>query len=326
MKKPLRLFALNESGVVTLAPSAKKALQVLANSGQDPIETLSPQAAQSQYLSSFGQHQLPLENVDNSLEANVGQTRIRLWRGKDAPVAGARALLYLHGGGWVTGSPETHEDICRSIANRAQAVVISPDYALGPQHPYPGGLRSCAAVLSDIASNSGSYGIDPTQIAIGGDSAGGNLAAVLAIMARDRTVPDITAQLMLYPVTDCHQNTQSYTEKADGFGLTSAAMAWFRDHYLGTDGNVGDWRVSPLLAPALAGVAPAFIGLAGQDVLLSEGEAYAHRLETEAACITKRWPGQIHGFASLRGLIPEGDEAIDALVSAWNHFAPQRLT
>ena len=309
---------------MSLDLSARHALEVLADEGQALIETQSAAQVQRQYLSNFAKHQRTLEAVADSSETQVDKIRTCIWRGIGAPITGARAILYLHGGGWVIGSPETHEDICRSIASRAQAVVFSPDYALAPDRPFPAGLNDCTKVLADLTANAEAYGIDPKQIAIGGDSAGGNLAAVLAIMARDGTVPAVTAQLMFYPVTDCRQITESYVEKADGFGLSAAAMAWFLDHYLRHSNDRQDWRASPLLVPSLAGVAPGFIALTGQDVLLSEGEAYGARLEAEASCIVRRWPGQIHGIASLRGLIPEGDDAIDALIAAWNHFAPQR--
>ena len=220
----------------------------------------------------------------------------------------APALLYLHGGGWVIGAPETHEDICRSLANRVGAVVISPDYRLASEHPFPAALSDCAAVMRHIVAQSQCLGIDPTRIVVGGDSAGGNLAAVLALLARDGEVPPVLAQLLVYPVTDQRQTSNSYHHYAEGFGLTSKAMAWFRDHYAAAASN---WRASPLLATALQGVAPAFVVLAGHDVLYDEGAAYAARLATETKASLRVWPGQIHGFVSMGRVDPTGRGGAD---------------
>lgn len=303
-------------------PSASRAIDFLAQSGQTSIEELSPEQAQAQYLSNFSQVQLPQEAVAESRETYAGRIRLRVWRGIGAPETGARGLLYLHGGGWVIGAPETHEDICRSVANRAKAVVISPDYGLAPAAVFPTGLKQCMAVMHDLAAAPDAFGIDPARLAVAGDSAGGNLAAVLTILARDGAVPPVSAQLLLYPVTDCRQIAQSYVEKAVDCGLTAGEMAWFRAHYLPNREDWTDWRASPLLAASLAGVAPGFVALAGQDVLFDEGAAYAARLAAEARCITRSWPGQIHGFMAMRGLIPEGDEAINDMVAAWMDLAP----
>ena len=302
-----------------LDASAREALRQAALAGTAPIEAGDPTAARAAYLQGFGDSQLPLEDVAESTEIRARALRLRLWRGQGAPLTAAPALLYLHGGGWVIGAPETHEDICRALANRVGAVVISPDYRLAPEHPFPAALTDCAQALQHIVAQSQSLGVDPARIIVGGDSAGGNLAAVLALLARDGQVPPVLAQLLIYPVTDQRQGSDSYRRHAEGFGLTASAMAWFRDHYAAP---ATDWRASPLLTTSLQGVAPAFVVLAGQDVLHDEGAASAARLATEARATLRVWPGQIHGFVSMGRVIPEAAEALTAIAEAWRGFDP----
>lgn len=302
-----------------LDTSARLALSQAAQVGDPPVESGEPTSAREAYLKGFFDSQLPFEVVAESAEIWVGTLRLRLWRGQGAPLTAAPALLYLHGGGWVIGAPETHEDICRTLANRVGAVVISPDYRLAPDHPFPAALTDCAAALRFIVAQSQSVGINPARIAVGGDSAGGNLAAVLALLARDGEVPPLVAQLLVYPVTDQRQNSDSYRRYAEGFGLTAKAMAWFRGHYMA---EATDWRASPLLAASLQGVAPAFVALAGHDVLHDEGAAYAARLAAESRASLRVWPGQIHGFVSMGRVIPEAAEALSAIANAWRELDP----
>ena len=231
-------------------------------------------------------------------------------------------MLYLHGGGWVIGAPETHEDICRTLANAVGAVVVSPDYRLAPEHPFPAAIEDCAATLAWMHEQADMLGIDPKRILVGGDSAGGNLAAVLALMARDATVPPVIGQVLIYPVTDQSQASDSYRRHAKDFGLTSAGMRWFRDHYLPRGADPADWRFSPLAAATLEGVAPAHVVLAGHDVLFDEGRAYADRLAAEAHATCRLWPGQIHGFVSMGGAIPQAREALETIADAWRSMDP----
>lgn len=307
-----------------LDPSARAALEFVATQAAPPIETLSASEARDGYLRNHAEVQNPFEPVSEVQDITLGVLRLRLWRGRGAENGDAPALLYVHGGGWVIGAPETHEDICRSIANRMGAVVVSPDYRLAPEQPFPAAVEDCLEVLRFLHSDAAKLGVDPARIAVGGDSAGGNLAAVLALMSRDGDAPAITAQLLIYPVCDCSREHASYARYADGFGLTAAGMRWFRKGYLGGDGVSSDWLASPLNAPDLAGVAPAFLALAGHDVLYDEGEAYAARLGRETDVIRQSWPGQIHGFVSMRGQIPEGDDALNQLVDAWRQFEKSR--
>ncbi|CAN7669412.1 alpha/beta hydrolase [Pararhizobium sp. LjRoot235] len=301
--------------------SAKRAL-AWSDDPQISIERCTPIEARAQYLDSFAKSQWPLEEVDETWEERIGGIRLKIWRGRGALRQGAPALLYLHGGGWVIGAPETHEDICRSLANAVGAVVVSPDYRLAPDHPFPEALGDCARALVWMKDQSDILGIDPARIIVGGDSAGGNLAAVIALLARDGDIPGVIGQVLIYPVTDQQQALDSYGRYAEDFGLTAAAMTWFRDHYLPQAASRSDWRASPLGAASLAGVAPAFVVLAGHDVLFDEGAAYAKRLELEAQATCRIWPGQIHGFVSMGRAIPEAKEALEAIAAAWRSMDP----
>jgi acetyl esterase len=246
---------------------------------------------------------------------------LRTYRGKGAPVCGARALLYLHGGGWVIGNLESHDEICRWFANLAGCVVVCPDYRLAPEHRFPAGLQDCAATLVHMAGAAMELGIDAARIAVAGDSAGGNLAAVLALMARDSDVPPLSAQLLIYPNTDAAQSSDSYRRFSEGYGLSTSTMKWFRDHYIRNEADIADWRVSPLMVDHLDGVAPAFVVTAGYDILADEGAAYAERLALARVPLVRRHrPDQIHGFVSMGRHIPAALETVQEAVAAWRSF------
>lgn len=299
-----------------LDASAKRAL-AWPGDPEKPVEDCTPQEARRQYLGGFSLLQTPLEDVDSVSESRIGGIRLKIWRGRGAPSHDAPALLYLHGGGWVIGAPETHEDICRILANAVGAVVVSPDYRLAPEHPFPAAVEDCADTLTWMNDVASTIGIDPRRILVAGDSAGGNLAAVLALMARDGAVPGVVGQVLIYPVTDQSQASDSYRRYGEEFGLTAAGMRWFRDQYMPNGADLSDWRASPLCAASLRDVAPAFIVLAGHDLLYDEALAYAERLQAESRADLCIWPGQIHGFLSMGGAIPEARDALDAITQAW---------
>ncbi|WP_339757120.1 alpha/beta hydrolase [uncultured Hoeflea sp.] len=191
-----------------------------------------------------------------------------------------------------------------------------------PETPFPGAIEDCVAALSHLRRNAAALDIDPARIAVGGDSAGGNLAAVLALLARDGKAPNTAAQLLIYPNTDQAQDSDSFRRFGEGYGLTAREMAWFRGHYLQTEAGQHDWRAAPLTAASLHGIAPAAVILAGYDVLYSEGAAYAARLKDEGTAVVRCWPGQIHGFLSMSAVIPEAVEAAHWLCDAWRDIAP----
>ncbi len=221
-------------------------------------------------------------------------------------------LVYFHGGGWVVGSLETHDAQCRALTTGASCVVVAVDYRLAPEHKFPAAVEDCDAATQWVSDHAASLGGDPARIAVGGDSAGGNLAAVVALRARDRGTPYLAFQLLIYPATELHGGTPSHRENAEGYLLTRDAIEWFRDHYLRSDADVSHPDASPLLALSLDDLPPAFIITAAFDPLRDEGEAYAARLqEAGVPVILKRYEGMIHGFFNLGHVLDQGRQAIE---------------
>jgi acetyl esterase len=248
----------------------------------------------------------PLAQVrDLTLPGPGGAIKARLYRPtSDGSLPG---LVFFHGGGWVIGDLDSHDDLCRDLAAQAGCAVLAVDYRLAPEHRFPAAADDAIAATHWVAANAAQLGIDPQRLAVGGDSAGGNLAAVAALAARDAGRP-LAAQLLIYPVTDMSRfEGESYATCGEGYGLTAGAMAWFRDHYLTDAAAARDWRVSPLLASDLSRLPTALVVTAEFDVLRSEGEAYAKRL-AEAGVPTRlaRYDGMIHGFASMAGVLDVG--------------------
>jgi acetyl esterase len=205
----------------------------------------------------------------------------------------------------VIGSLETHDGSCRELANRVGCVVVSVDYRLAPEHRYPAAAEDCFAATNWVAENAAALGVDPKRIAIGGDSAGGNLAAAVALMARDRSGPALRHQLLIYPVTDADFTCASYRENAEGYLLTTKAMEWFWGHYVPDAVLRKEAYAAPLQAKDLAGLPPAFVITAEYDPLRDEGEAYAKRLQQAGVRTTlRRYDGAIHGFFAM-GLLAE---------------------
>lgn len=227
------------------------------------------------------------------------------------------AVVFYHGGGWVIGDLDTHDVACRTLANEARCAVVSVDYRMGPEHKFPCAVDDAYTALQWVAEEAKRLRIDPAQIAVGGDSAGGNLAAVVCIAAREKIkagesgVPKIVYQLLIYPATDMHMNTDSHKRFGEGHLLTRPAMDWFQDQYLNGPQDRDDWRASPLRAKSLAGLPPAYVVVAGHDPLRDEGEAYAMALKAAGVPVAFReFPGQIHGFVVMGKAIPQANQAL----------------
>jgi acetyl esterase len=224
-------------------------------------------------------------------------------------------LVWYHGGGFVIGDLETADRTCRKLAIGAGALVISIDYRLAPEHPFPAGADDCITALRWIVDHAKELGGDPSRIAIGGDSAGGNLAAVTALRARDAGLP-LRHQLLVYPVTDCTMSSSSYEENAEGYLLSADSMDWFIGHYLGGTTDAKDPHVSPLHADDVSGVAPALVITAEFDPLRDEGEAYAERLRDAGVDVeVRRFDGQVHGFFGLGSIWPAANDAVDLAIA-----------
>jgi acetyl esterase len=212
-------------------------------------------------------------------------------------------LVFFHGGGWVEGSPATHDPSCRLLAHLAGVRVLSVDYRLAPEHPFPAAADDALAAYMDVARRAADFGVDPARLAVGGDSAGGNLAAVTAQALRVAPpVPAPAFQLLVYPALDMSRRHPSRLEFGEGFLLTEASMAWYEDQYVPDRARRTDPRVSPLLAPDLSGLPPAYIATALADPLRDEGESYAERLRAAGVTVALHRHPQIHGFFSLTAM------------------------
>lgn len=291
--------------------------------GAQPFETMPPIECRAAYDARRGALQKPPEPVagveDRTIPGPGGPLALRLFRGTAVPERNAPALLYLHGGGWVVGNLDSHEGVCRRLANEARCLVVAVDYRLAPEHPFPAAVEDGLAALRWLAGAAGEVGVDPARIAVGGDSAGGNLAAVLALMARDGEAPPVCFQVLLYPSTDL---AASHGEATEGMTITAATMRYFIDHYAPDARVRTDPRASPLRAASLAGAPAALVLTCGHDPLCDEGRAYAARLEQEGVAVTHlHLAAQTHGMLTLNRIITAADDVLAyvgaALRGAW---------
>jgi acetyl esterase len=301
---------------MALDPQAKAVIDLVIKSGRPPYHTLSPKDARQLFRETRpAATPTPpaIGDVRNLVvDTDAGSIPLRIYR--PAGVAAATplpALVFFHGGGWVIGDLETHDVLCRQLTAEGRVAVVSVDYRLAPEHKFPAAADDAWAATRWVVAHARDIGVDPARLAVGGDSAGGNLAAVVALMARDAGAPSIGLQVLIYPVTDLGMATRSYTELAEGYLLTRDSMRWFIAHYLKAADEAGDWRASPLRARSLAGVAPALIVTAGFDPLRDEGEAYAAKLREAGVRVDYlSYGGMIHGFVPMGRLIDTANRAV----------------
>lgn len=299
-----------------LTVQVQAVLEAMAKAGIKPVDTLTPEAARAQFLAMATARRSAVTSVarteNRTVPANGRQIPIRLyWPERAATESLLPALVYFHGGGHVIGSIDTHDEVTRVYCAGAEALVVSVDYAKGPEHKFPAAVEDARAALDWLHANAAALGVDPERVAVAGDSAGGNLAALAAIHVRDSGLPPLALQVLVYPVVDFSFASESYRRYAEGYGLVSAkAMAWFRDHYLRRTEDVTDWRASPILAKSLKGLASALVITAECDVLRDEGVAYAAALRAAGVAVDHReYAGVIHGFFVMA---PAVDEAVQA--------------
>jgi acetyl esterase len=302
-------------------------LQLLARSGQPPIEKSSVTEARSEYdafMLEMGGRLAPIgEMVDRIVDGPTGRLRVRTYRPAGAVARLLPTILYFHGGGWVMGSLEGYDRVCRYISSRTGCAVVAVDYRLAPEHKFPAAIEDAVASFRWLAENATDLGTDPARIVLAGDSAGGNIAAVAAQLLRDEPRPPCL-QWLMFPATNLAFDSPSYESCGEGFFVTRAAMEWFRGHYLNNLSEIDDPRASPLQASDLTGVAPALIFTNGIDPLRDEGKAYADRL-TAAGVKTfhREFESLIHGFIGMRGAIQAAARAMDDMVTGLRHELAQ---
>jgi len=301
-----------------LDPQAQKVVDALAALNLKPFRDSSPAEARESMRSrtaALG----PFEEVpavaDHRVPVTGGEITVRVY--KPAGMGPHPVLVFYHGGGWVIGDLYTHDGICRSIVNAAGCAVASVDYRLAPEFKYPVPVEDSYAGLLWVVANATRLGLDSARIAVGGDSAGGNLAAVMALLARDRRGPRLLLQILVYPVTNHDFGTASYRENGIGFVLTTDDMRWFWRHYLSREEQGREMTASPIRAKSLADLPPALVITAGCDPLRDEGDAYAARLRDAGVAVTlTQYPGMFHGFLRMTRILDQSRVLLDEIAGA----------
>lgn len=312
---------------MTLDPQARKLLDEAAAAGGPPLCMQTVEEARQGARDKAAVTSLPPEPVarveDRCIPGPGGDIPVRIYT--PAGPGPLPVLVYFHGGGWVMSDLDTHDGLCRALANRSGAVVVSVDYRLAPEARFPAALEDASAATLWVWRNSAYLGADPSRVAVGGDSAGGNLAAATCLWARERGAPPIAFQLLIYPVVDRDFDTRSYHENAEGYHLSRESMIWFWRQYLAEEADGRNPLASPLRADSLAGLPPALVLTAEYDPLRDEGEAYAARLREAGVPVTlTRYQGMIHGFVRMAGVLDQGKRAIDQAGAALRSALPAR--
>ena len=289
-----------------LDPEVEALLEMSRQAGARPFEDLTPEQARAAYAAGRDVLQPATEDVasvrDMTIPTKSGSLALRVFRGAGTqPEEKLPCMVFLHGGGWVIGDLQSHDRVCRALANRARICVVAVDYRLAPEHRFPAALDDSAAALQWVNDNAQTLSIAPGRIGVGGDSAGGNLAAVLALMGRDGSAPASIFQALIYPVVDLTASGDSYRRVTSGVPLTAATMHYFIDHYTPEASDRLDWRASPLKAASLRGTPPALVVTVAHDPLCDEGRAYARRLEEDGVRVTA-----IHLSDHMHGMLMHG--------------------
>jgi acetyl esterase len=297
---------------VPLNPEAQ--LLVDAIQAGPPTETMTPAEARAASTARRAGQVRQVEQLadvtDHEIDGPGGPLTLRVYRPTTEP--DLPVVVFAHGGGWVICDLDSHDPLCRTLAAEVGAVVVAVDYRRAPEDPYPAALDDLEAALRWVVAGATGLGVDVTRLAVAGDSAGGNLAAAVALRARDSGGPAIAAQLLVYPVLDSSLASDSYREFADGFGLTRAGMSWYWEQYVADPARRTEPGAAPSYADSLAGLPPAIVAVAECDPLRDEGVAYAERIAREGGQAWSRvYPSGFHGFLSLPpGILPVADEAL----------------
>jgi acetyl esterase len=306
---------------MSLDVKVKAMLAQMAELAMPKLWELAPPAARTAMRSSvFRGGNEPIGNSeDRKIPGPAGDIPVRVYSPVDAASDTLPGLVFFHGGGFVIGDLETHDDMCRVLSNQAGCRVVAVDYRLAPEHVFPAAVEDCWAATKFVAAHARDFGIDPARLAVGGDSAGGNLSAVVAQLAKQAGGPALVFQLLIYPVTQLGSSveTRSMRENAKGYFLEKEGMDWFTRCYVPDPAHRDDPRVSPLLCKDLSGLPPAYVITAGYDPLRDEGKDYADALDRAGVSVTYvHYPSMVHGFFSFRSLVPKAKEALAAAAGA----------
>jgi acetyl esterase len=303
---------------MALHPQCKAFLDMIEAAGGPGLNELPLDEARKvpYQMIELGGAEEPVAQVDTRVIPGPVQIPVRVYRpslARDLP-----ALMYFHGGGFVICNLDTHDRLCRSLANASGCAVVSVDYRLAPEHKFPAAVEDAYSATRYVAEHAAEFGIDPNRIAVAGDSAGANLATVVALMARDRGGPGLKFQLLIYPVSDFTEHaTESRREYGKGYFLDEEVMDWFADQYFAPGTERHQPYASPIKASDLRGLPPAFVITGECDPLRDQGEAYADKMRSAGVSVVlKRYEGMIHPFLSLAGIVDEGRVAIEDSAAA----------
>ena len=305
-----------KANAITLDPAARALLDLIRERGEPSYHTLPAAVARAMYRErrTVTQPEPPptsafAEIRELTFPGPAGRLRARLYRPRDEALS--PALVYFHGGGWTLGDLDTHDTLCRELALASGCAIVAVDYRLGPEQRFPAAVDDAIAATRWVASEAAALGLDAARLAVGGDSAGGNLAAVVALAARDAGDLPLAWQLLIYPATDLRHDMPSAHANGDGYLLTTPVLHWFRSNYLGDTAPQSDWRISPLLAADHSRLPPALVLTAGFDPILDEGRQYAERLSAAGNVVTSIcFERQLHGFITMGRLIPDARTAV----------------
>ena len=307
---------------VVLDPDAAAVYAAFQAAGRPPYESVSPAEAREFYRQArFVSNPEPpeLKSIEAlAIPAPHGSTPARIYTPKTLRLTDGLApcLVFFHGGGWVIGDLDSHDVVCRTLAHEGELIVIAVDYRLSPEHKFPAAVNDAIGATVWVSNNAERLGIDASRIMVGGDSAGGNLAAVVSINAREHG-PAIAGQVLIYPGTDFRMTHPSHSEPETSILLTHTVIRWFMDHYLNSPNDAEDWRASPARVKNLAGLPPAYVLTAGADPLRDEGDEFAKRLADAGVPVKHRtFPGQFHGFFTMGKLLPQANVAARD-IGAW---------
>jgi acetyl esterase len=287
-------------------PDLARLLELGKQAGRPPFEALSPDQARQAYAGTWDLLQPPAQEVarvsDQTIPTKAGPLALRIYRGLGTePDTELACVLYMHGGGWVIGNLDSHDRLCRQLANQAGICVVSVDYRLAPEHPYPAAIDDCADAWQWVHDHASELKVDAKRMGVAGDSAGGNLAAVLALMARDGQVPACKMQALIYPVTDLTASSEGYRRVTSGVPLTDRTMHYFIAHYTPREEDRRHWRASPAFAESLAGLPKTLVLTVAHDPLCEEGREYARRLEQADVAVTS-----LHLADHMHGMLTHG--------------------